>query len=129
MLQNGRKSGVAAVVRPVGVQDTKFGLGRVAVLVAEVFHHLAQVVRIHCQPPLLAEGRKIRLSHVGESVQRGERFDVGVLNLLQAGQVFLPCFYGIDIVMAYAGKILIAERVVEDEQAGTTNLNSRLRVN
>ncbi len=129
MLQNGGESGVTAVVGPVGVENAQLGLGGVAALVAEVVHHLSEVVGIHRQPPLLAERCQVGLGHIGESVERGERLYVGVLNLLQLRQVFLPCLHGVDVVMANASQVGIANRIVEQQQAGTANLDIRLRVN
>ena len=54
-LQYRGEGGVSAVVRPIGVEDTQFGLRRVPLLLAEVRHHFGEVIGIHRQPPLFAE--------------------------------------------------------------------------
>ena len=63
-LEDGGESGVTAVVRPVGIEDTEFGLGRVALLFLEIGDYLVQVVRVHRKSPLFAECRKIGRAHV-----------------------------------------------------------------
>ena len=82
-LQHGCERGVSAVVRPIGVEDTQFGLCGVALLFGEIVQHLTQVVGVHRQPPLLAERCQVLLFEVEETVQLCQRFDVGVLYLLQ----------------------------------------------
>ena len=54
-LQLGSKRSMAAVVAPIGIQNAKLSLGRIALLASEIAHHLTQVIGIHCQSPLLAE--------------------------------------------------------------------------
>ena len=67
-LEDGGESGVTAVVRPIGIEDTKLRLGRVALLLLEVCHHFVEVVGIHCQSPCLAESCILLAWHLDEAI-------------------------------------------------------------
>ena len=55
LLNLGCKSGVAAVVAPIGIEYAKLGLRWVALLTLVILHHLTQIIGIHRQTILLAE--------------------------------------------------------------------------
>ena len=69
ILQDGGESGVAAVVRPIGVQYSQFGLCGFAVLFLEIIDYASEVVCIHGESPLFAERWVLCRRHGGEAVQ------------------------------------------------------------
>ncbi len=99
-VQLGVEGGVAAVVAPVGVEYPQLGLGGVPLLIAEVLHHLGEVVGVHGQAPLGAEcGIFLRL-HGSEAFQDAGGTDLGLVGKVQLGKVLLAGLHRIDIIMA-----------------------------
>lgn len=68
-LEFGGEGRMAAMVAPIGVEDPQLGLIGIAPLGAEVGHHLAQVVGIHCQAVRRAEVVELLVGHVAEALE------------------------------------------------------------
>ncbi len=123
--QLGGEGRVAAVVAPVGVEDAQLRLGRVTALLTEVQHHLAQVVGVHGQAPVAAEGGEVGLGHVGESIEGGQRPDSRGFLAGDDREVFLAALHGVDEIAAHGGHPLVGEVVVEDQQAAAADVHLR----
>ena len=122
------------MVGPIGVEDTQFGLRRVALLLAEIRHHLGEVIGIHRQPPLLAESVQLGAAaclaycHLRETREVCQGLHIGSLVLRQLRQVFLAALHGIDIVVTNAAQVGIRQVVIEDKQTAGAYLHLRRRV-
>ena len=118
-----REGRMAAMVAPVGVEDPEFRLGRIALFAGEIPDDFPEVVRVHGQSPLLAEGSQVRFLHGRETFQHLDRLDVGLLAETELGQVFLTGLDGIDEIMADRGQILFGQVVIKNKQARRTDLH------
>ncbi len=105
---------VAAVVAPVGVEDAQLRFVGFAPLLAEVAHHLAQVVAVHRQAVRLAVGFQLGIGHAREAFEHRHGAHVGLLGLAQHRHVLLARLDGIDAVAADALHLLSGHRIVED---------------
>ena len=109
---------MAAVVAPVGVQDAELGAGRLAALGTEVPGDAGQVIGIHRETFLLAEGAVLGGRHAGEAGELLHGLHAGLLALLDDGEVFAATFDGVDEVGGDALDGLVAHAAVEYEEAG-----------
>ena len=128
LLQHGSEGGVTAMVAPVGVQDAEFRLGRVPSFGLEVFHHFPEVVRVHRQPVALAEARVLVRGQVDEAREVLEGLHVGLLAEREDGKVLLAAFHRVDEIVLDLRERLVRDRVLEDHQTGTLDLDVRFRV-
>ena len=113
----GGEGGVAAVVAPVGIQDAELGLERIAALGLEITHDLAEVVGVHGQPVVLAEGGEFAFGHLREAGEVLERLHIRLLVLLQHGEVLTAAFHRVDVVVGYPVQVGLGKAVVEYQQA------------
>ncbi len=124
-LQFRRESGVTAVVRPVGIKDTKFCFGGVALLFGKILDYAVEVVGIHCQAPRLAEGCVVRGLHSGEAFY--DRGDARPARLYGCGEggvhIFLTRLYGVNHIVTNARKVGFADWVFEDNEACALDLH------
>ena len=97
---------MAAVVAPIGVKDTQFGLSGLTVLAAEIVHHHSQVVSVHSQSVRTAKINILLGLHVGKAGQLFHRSDGSLLVLAQVLHVFLAALHSIDIVAADGIQVL-----------------------
>ena len=123
------KGGVAAMVAPVGIQDAEFRFRRIPALFPEVLHHLAEVVDIHSQAVLFAEGGEILLLHGGKAGKVFQGLHIGLFPKGQHAQVLGTAFHRIDEITGNAGKGLRRKVVVKDEKAGALDLHLCARIN
>ena len=69
------------------VKDAQLGLRGVATLLGVVFHYLTQVVGVHRQTHLLAEGSQLLIFESCEAVQRGHGLNLGILHIREYAQI------------------------------------------
>ena len=81
IVQNGAEGGVAAVIRPVGVDHLDLGDGRVALFGAEVFLAELDVAQIHGKAVVLDELLQLFLAQLVEAFQHLDRGGHRVLHL------------------------------------------------
>ena len=98
LLQLSHKSGMAAVVAPIGVKDTQFSLSGLTMLAAEIVHHHSQVVSVHSQSVRTAKIGILFCLHIGKAGQLFHRSDGCLLVFAQVLHVFLAALHSIDIV-------------------------------
>ena len=122
------KGGVAAVVAPVGVEDAEFRFGRYAALFREVFHHFPEIVRVHRQPPFLAESGVFLFFQFQETGHVREGLDLRFFCESQVFQVFRTGLDGIDEILADFVQIAFRQVVIENEQAGGTDADVGMRI-
>ena len=112
----GREGRMAAVVAPIGIQNAQLRLVGVAALLAEVLHHLVEVVGVHRQPHPLAVRLQPVVRHLAESVQHLNGLHLGLLHVRQHREVLLARLHGVDVVVADPGQFLFGNAVVEEQQ-------------
>ena len=91
LVEHGAERGVAAVVRPVGVDDADLGDRGVAALLGEVLLAEADVGEVHGQPALGDEGGEAGLVELAEAVEDLDGLGIGNLGgeglgLLERGE-------------------------------------------
>ena len=126
--QFGRESGVAAVVAPVGVENAELSLVGVAAFGREIFHHLHQVVAVHCEPLLLAESQGAFCRYFAESFKHGHGFGGGAFRGSEDGKVFPARFHGIDAIMGDLLHLLFAYGGIEDHQFSASDPDVGVRL-
>ncbi len=67
----GKKGGVTAVIRPVGIYHSQLGEGRVAVLAAEIFAAECNVRLVHCESVLGYHIAQPLVGELGKAVKSG----------------------------------------------------------
>ena len=124
MVDLGEEGGVAAVVRPVGIDHTHLCNGGVAVfLVAEIGLQEGQVVQIHGKPHgLLHFGQCIGVhtDKAGDHSDFGGNLVVGV----QGGRLVhgsLTGFYGVNEIALNLRKLLCGQCALQDVDLGGSN--------
>ena len=100
-VNGGQEGGVAAVVRPIGVDHPQLGDGGVPVLGAEVIPAETQVIQVHGQAVVGHHGGQAVLVQLPEAVEGGHRLGDSVVHgqgveRLQRG---LPRLHGVDEVL------------------------------
>ena len=83
IIQYGGESGVAAMVAPVCIQYPELCLIRVAAFVAEIFHDLAEIVRIHCKPVFFAIRGKFIFPELPQSFKHRHGTHWSVLHIAE----------------------------------------------
>ncbi len=117
----GGKGRMAAMVAPISIEDAQLGLERIAPLLAEVTHDLAQVVGAHGQTIVLTAGPQLVVGQLAKTLQHLDGLHFGLLHVAQHGEVFLARLDGIDAIMLDPGQVAVADVAVEDEQARRTD--------
>ena len=124
ILQMGGKSGMAAVVGPVGIHHPHLGNGGVPMLgVPEVGLQKCQVVQVHGQPQPVQQGGEAVPVQPGEARQRlhHRRRAMGAdqgLRLLHGG---LPALHGVDEVALNLLQILPAQLSLQQVHLGVAD--------
>ena len=115
IVEDRAKGGVAAVIRPIGVDHADLGDGGVAVLAAEVFLAELDVGEVHRQAALGDEGGKGGVIKLAEAVEHfnGLRVGVTLAQRLAQGKVGLAGLNGVDHVALDSGSRLIGKAAVE----------------
>ena len=114
------KSGMTAVVRPIGVNYLYLALRRVALLALEIVAHKNQVLFAHCKADLLVIIAYIFVRHIYKAVNR--RYGEILRHLLRQGvgnlHTSLSALNGIDDILAYSLKFAL-DYALESIEFGT----------
>ena len=111
----GKKGGVTAVIRPVGIYHSQLGEGRVAVLAAEILAAEGDVRLIHCESVFGYHIAQPLVGELGKAVKSGHTVRWLGLACERLGQreTALSCLDGVDNVFFYLFKVALAERAAE----------------
>ena len=109
------EGGVAAVVRPVGVQHADLGDGRLPALGAEIALAEGDVVRVHGEAPVLDEGLEPRAVQRVEAVEHRDLGGNGVVERERRGlfQRRLARLHGVDDVFFDLGNLRVGQRPIQ----------------
>ena len=129
MLQMRCKSGMPAVVRPIGIQYAQLCFRRLPALFFEVRDYFTKVVFVHCQSPFAAKSGQLFVGHLSETRKAFHPADRGIKVVGQVIKVFLATFNRIDIIVANGIQLLVRHRLVKDKQAAALYCYVRHRVN
>ena len=110
---------MAAVVAPVGVENSEFRLCGDASFPPEILHHLAKVIHIHGKAVRMAERRIFILRHSRKAGKVFQRFYIRLFRDAKLAEILASAFNGIDKVMSdllYHG---IRSVIFKYQQSGT----------
>ena len=120
LVKYGMERRVAAVVGPIGVDQTQLGDGGVALLRCEVIAAAAQIALVHGKAVFPAEGGQFLFRHRAKALEHRDGIRCVVLfrkgvDRLQRG---LAAFDGVDDIAAHRRKFLVGQIAVQQIDAG-----------
>ena len=100
---------MAAVIRPVCVDHSDFGKGRISLLLLEIFLTELYIAKIHSKRILLDKLGKLILRKFYKSVKNRNvlRYIVLYVKRFVLFKAALSCFYSVYEIVLYLGKILV----------------------
>ena len=123
IVQNGAEGGVAAVVRPVGVDHPDLGDGGVPVLTAEIVLAEPDIAQVHGQTLFLDELLQALFVQLVEAVQHRHGAGDGVLHL-QGILLFQACLAGlhrVDDILLDLLHLRLGQAALQQIDAGRTD--------
>ena len=124
ILQFRGEGGMAAVIGPVGVQDTDLGHGRIPVLFpGEILLDKTEILEGHGQVQRSVELPQRRFIHIGKALQHRyvRRFRINVCQCFRLLQAGLPGIHGIDAVALDPVKFVVTDPAGQDIGPGCTD--------
>ena len=115
---------MAAVIGPVGVQDTDLGHGRIPVLFpGEILLDKTEILEGHGQVQRSVELPQRRFIHIGKALQHRyvRRFRINVCQCFRLLQAGLPGIHGIDAVALDPVKFVVTDPAGQDIGPGCTD--------
>ena len=101
------EGGMTAMVAPVCVEDTEFGLGRVAAFSLEIIDNLAKVISVHRKTHLLAVWGKFVLGKCCKAFKDRNRSHLRLLHCREFSKILLTRLHRIYVIFLDLGKSLI----------------------
>ena len=114
---------MAAVVAPVSVENTELRLVGIAALGGEIFHDLHEVISIHGQTVGLHPRGSFFGSDRAETVEHLDLLGHGAFGSGEDRHVLGSRLDSVDHILLDFLQILLADRIVEDEEFGRADLD------